>query len=97
MRRKEIILLVSRVLSVFYFVWATYDTTYLPERLTSYLHYAGEARMAGKPISGSYLSSLYAVSVGMIFVRITIYVVLAVVFWKCGPWVERTLLPERQP
>jgi hypothetical protein len=37
------------------------------------------------------------VEVGFLFLRIAIYPTLAVAFWKCAPWAERTLLPEREP
>ena len=95
MERKEAVRMVSRALSLIYAVFALYETTYLPERLFPYLHYVNEARSAGVPHPNMYLPTLYRVSVGFLFVRIAMYLILAVIFWKCGPWVERTLLPER--
>ena len=95
MQRKEAVRLVSRILSIIYSVFALYETTYLPERLFSYLHYTHEWRSAGAPGAAMYLPTLYRLSVGFLFVRLAMYLALAVLFWNCGPWVERTLIPAR--
>ena len=94
--RREALRLVSRALSVICGVFALEDTTYLPERLLSYVHYTNQWRSAGAPGPSLYLPTLYRVEVGFLFVRIAIYLVLAVVFWKCTPWAERTLFPENE-
>ncbi len=96
MDRKQAVCLVSRALSLIFGVFGLEDTTYLPERLLSYAHYANEWRSAGAP-GGGFLPSLSRVEVGFLFVRIAIYLALAVIFWRCGSWVEHTLLPEREP
>ena len=82
MERKEAVRVVSRALSFIWGVSALEETTYLPERLISYVRYTDE---------------WHPVDVGLLFVRIAINLALAVVFWKCGPWVERTLLSESEP
>jgi hypothetical protein len=97
MNRKEAMRVVSRALSIVCGVFALEETTYLPERLLSYVHYTNEWRSAGTPSQIMYLPTLYRIEAGFLFVRIAIYLVLAVVFWKCTPWVERTLLPEIEP
>jgi hypothetical protein len=97
MERREAVRLVSRALSVFFGVCALEETTYFPERLVSYLHYTHEWHAAGGPAAIMYLPTLYRVEVGFLFLRIAIYPTLAVAFWKCAPWAERTLLPEREP
>lgn len=94
MQKREVVRLISRVLAVFYAVFALYETTYLPERMFSYLHYTNEWRSAASPSAIAYLPMLYRITVGFLFVRIAIYLTLAMIFWKCAPWVERTLLPE---
>lgn len=96
MERKEAVRLVSRALSIIYLVFALYETTYLPERLFSYLHYTNEWRSAGAPAPAMYLPTLYRITVGFLLVRIVIYLALAIVFWNCAPSIERTLLPERE-
>jgi hypothetical protein len=96
MQRKEAVRLVSRALSFIYLVFALYETTYLPERLFSYLHYSTEWRSAGGPSANMYLPTLYRITVGFLLLRIAIYLALAVIFWTCAPWVERNLLPESE-
>jgi hypothetical protein len=93
MTRKEAVVLVSRALSMMWGVFALYETTYLPERLVSYAHYAYRYKVIDNDGSFSYLPLLYRLSTGFLFVRIAGYLVLAWIFWKCGPWVEGTLLP----
>ena len=97
MERKDAVRLASRARSLLFGVFGLEDTTYLPERLLSYAHYTNEWRSAGGPGPASFLPSHYRVEVGFLFVRIAIYLTLAVIFWKCGPWVQRTLLPEGEP
>jgi hypothetical protein len=86
MTRKEALVLVSRALSVLSGISAAYETSYLPERLLSFFHY--------REIGGEYLRELYGLTMAILFLRIALYVFLAFLFWKCGPWVERTLLPD---
>lgn len=95
MDRKLAVRLVSRALSLIFGVFGLEDTTYLPERLLSYAHYTNEWHSSGAPGAAKFLPSLYRVEVGFLLVRIAIYLTLAVVFWRCGSWVERTLLHER--
>jgi hypothetical protein len=97
MDRKAALLLVSRALALIQGVCALIETSYLPERLYSYLHYAHQVAQVSVPVGSLYLPSLYRVEVAFLFLRILIYLVLAVVFWNCAPWVENTLLPERVP
>ncbi len=80
MQRKEAVRLVNRALSFICLVCALYETTCLPERLLSYLHYSHELRS----------------TVGFLLLRTAIYLALAGAFWKCTPWVERTHLPGRE-
>jgi hypothetical protein len=95
MERSEAVRLVSRALSVIYGVFALDEITYLPERLLSYVHYTNEWRSAQSPSAVAYLPTLYRVEVGFLFVRIVIYLALALALWNCGPWVERLFLAER--
>ena len=97
MERNESRRLASRALSIFFGVFGLYDTTYLPERLFSYPHYTNEVRSVGVASAALYLPTLYRITVAFLFLRIAIDLTLAVIFWKCGPWVQRTLLPESEP
>jgi hypothetical protein len=91
MSRKEAVLLVSRALAIFQFVYALLEITYLPERLISLF---GHASAAGSSGTDDYFRSYDSVGVAFLLVRIVIQLVLTVVFWNCGPWIERVLLPE---
>ena len=97
MERKEAVRLVSRALALVFGVFALVETTYLPERMLSYVHYTNEWRSVRAVSASLYWLALYRLEAGFLFVRIAIYLLLAVVFWHCGPWVERTLLLEREP
>ena len=95
MDRKAAVLLVCRALALIQGISALMETLYLPERLYSYLHYTHQVAQASNSVGSVYLPSLYRMEVAFLFVRILIYLVLAVVFWKCAPWLESALLPER--
>jgi hypothetical protein len=94
MTRSQAVVLVSRALSLLWGASGLDLVTYLPERLFSFSHYANGVASVGGSMSNYYLPTLYRIEVALLFVRIAIYLTLAVVFWKCGPWVERTLLPK---
>jgi len=89
MRRDEAVRLVSRALAVIQFVSAMEDITYLPSRMYSAHHYSGIG-------TTSYLQTTYNLDVGTLFLRIAGLLVLAWVFWNCGPRIARMLLPEEQ-
>jgi len=94
MDRKAAVLLVSRALALIQGICALIETSYLPERLYSYLHYTHQVAQVSASAGSVYLPSLYCVEVAFLFLRILIYLVLAVAFWKCAPWIESALLPE---
>jgi hypothetical protein len=43
-----------------------------------------------------YFRMLDTVSIGALLLRIGILLVTSVVFWNCGPWIERVLLPAEK-
>jgi hypothetical protein len=94
MKRIEAVVLISRALSLSWGVSALYEASYLPERLFSYVHYHNGVAEAGPSPADFYLPELYRLAVAFVFVRFVGYLLLAIVFWRCGPWVERTLSPE---
>ena len=96
MERKEAVHLVSRALSIFFGVCSAEATTYLPERLFSYVHYTNQWRSVQGAGASVFLPSLYRAEIGVLFLRIVVYLALAVIFWKCSPWIQYTLLPESE-
>jgi hypothetical protein len=94
MNRKEVVRLVSRGLSILFGVSALIETAYLPERLYSYVFYANRAKSLSATVGDIHFYGTDRVEIGFLFLRITIYVLLATAFWKCAPWVEHILIPE---
>ena len=94
MNRKEIVRLVSRVLSILFGVSTLIETTYLPQRLYSYVFYANRAKSLNATVGDIHFYGTDRVDLGFLFLRIAIYVFLATAFWKCAPWVEHLLIPE---
>ena len=88
MARSEIVRLVSRALAIIQFIMGLEEITYLPSRLISAHHYIG-----GTLSSPSYLEIYYRVEVSFLFLRIAGFLVLAWLFWQCGPKISRLLLP----
>jgi hypothetical protein len=95
MSRKEAVLLVSRALAVIQFVTALLDITHLPEWLMSLHHHERLIEALGISNTDEYWRSYDQVGVAFLFARIAGLLVLTLVFWNCGPWFERVLLPKR--
>ena len=94
MTQRQSVLLVSRALSLIWGVAGADEVTYLPERLRSFLHYVNRDSFLGLSKDDSYFGGTYRLEIALLFLRIGIYLILAFVFWKCGPLVNRTLMPE---
>jgi hypothetical protein len=96
MTRRETVLIVSRAVAVIQFVSAFLDITYLPERFMTLVHRTGEVNAAGTPPGAHYWVVYYQVEVWSLIVRIAGLLLMGILFWSCGPWVERILMPKRQ-
>jgi hypothetical protein len=94
MSRKEAVLLAGRALAIIQFVAALLDISYLPERLVSLSHYEHMASVTAATES-DYFQALGRVGIIFMLMRIAGLLVLAAIFWNCGPWFERVLLPKR--
>jgi hypothetical protein len=94
MTRKEAVLLVSRALAIFQLICALMELTYLPVRFISLHHHTSRINVLGPSGYDDFWSSYYCVDIAFLLVRVIIYLVLALVFWKCGPLVEYFLLPK---
>ena len=92
MSRREIVVLVSRALACIQLITALLDVCYLPEKLFSFVHYANQPDISGN--SQHYFRMLESVSILTLVLRIGILLVSFLIFWNCGAWVERTLLPQ---
>jgi hypothetical protein len=94
--RKEAVLLVSRAVAIIQFVTAVLNITYLPEWFVSLHHHEGVIAALGVSERDEYLRSYDQVGIAFLFGRIAILLTLTLVFWNCGPWFERVLLPKRE-
>ncbi len=88
--RKEIVLLVSRALALTQMLYALVDATSIPERVI-WLVYRLKAHsvlqsntLAGEP-------EFYSLVLNI--VRLIIISTAAILFWRCGPRIARSLLP----
>lgn len=95
MQRREVILLVSRALALIQLITAFLDATYLPERFLSLIHHSRENATMSLP-AGEYWQTYYQLEIVTLVVRVGALLMLSILFWNCGPWVERTLLPNSE-
>ncbi|HWE86921.1 MAG TPA: hypothetical protein VG267_18400 [Terracidiphilus sp.] len=89
MSRNEIVRLVSRALAVMQFISALYETTFLPERIYSAHHYVSAEHLLGR----TFIETLEQFYAAFVFARIAMFLILAWIFWQCGPRIARLLLP----
>jgi hypothetical protein len=95
MSRKEVVLLVSRAFAGIQLVTALIEATYLPERLFSLHHFANVRSVLLTNLDVNYYASIDRIGVVSLIARIVGLLILTVVFWRCGHWVERVLLPSQ--
>jgi hypothetical protein len=102
MNREEVVLLVSRAVACMQGMYAAVDASYLPERFMTLHHYAQRLQMAlaAKDMGAfdleTYYVSLERVEIAFFFGRIAFLLLMALLFWNCGPRIARFLLPERE-
>jgi hypothetical protein len=94
MSRKDAVLLVSRALSILQLIYALMELTYLPIRFVSLHHHTTRANVLGSSGYDDFWSGYYRVDIAFLFARVAICLVVAFLFWNCGPWIDRLLLPE---
>jgi hypothetical protein len=94
MSRKEAVLLVSRALAVIQLISALYELSYIPIRYISLLHHTNRINLLGSSGYDDFWSGYYRVDIAFLLARIIIYMIFAFLFWNCGPWIERILLPK---
>jgi hypothetical protein len=92
MTREEVVRLVSRAIAAIQFIYALVDITYLPERMLAVHHYGSVDPRLGLPFIGL----LDRVEISSLLFRIAGLLSVAWIFWNCGPWISRMLLPDPQ-
>lgn len=88
MSQKEAVHIASRALAILCLVNAFYEAMFLPERLLSLLHYINVRSVL---VTNDYLSTYYEVAAGLLLARVAVFLIVAVVFWKCGPMIQALL------
>jgi hypothetical protein len=102
MNREEAVLLVSRALACIQGISALLEAAYLPERFMTLHHYAQRLQMAvaARDAAAFDLETYYVsgerVEIAFFFGRIAFLLLMALLFWNCGPKIARFLLPERK-
>jgi len=91
MSKREIVVLVSRALAVIQIITALLEVTGLPQELLSLFHHIFPVQA---PVFGDYWSRYYMEAVLALIARIAICTFAAWLLWKCGPDMERFLLPS---
>ncbi len=102
MSREEAVLLMSRALACIQGITALLEAAYLPERFMTLHHYAQRLQMAiaakdaaAFDLEAHYLS-VERVEIAFFFGRIAFLLLMALLFWNCGPRIASLLLPDRK-
>jgi hypothetical protein len=85
MPKKELILIASRAVALYFITWALYEVTYLPEHLLGLAHYKS-LQSALSP--RTYLTNYYLSLTVLGLIRMVALFLAAVLFWRCGPRIE---------
>ena len=91
-KRREAIVLASRLLAVLLTIWALAEVSYLPTSLYSFLRYSDQGGGTSS-IAMHYWHHHYLMSLGFLIIRIVGYTLIASWFYRCGPDIEELLLP----
>ena len=87
MSKKELLLIASRTFALLLFTYAVTELTYLPERIFSlYHHLEQKSVLNGAP---EFWETYYMLATVLLLLRMSALLFAAVVFWKCGPRIQR--------
>lgn len=92
MSRKESVLLVSRALALYFTAWALFEITYLPEYMFALSHHINLKSVLAPR---DYWTNYYLMLTVLIVVRMLAFFLAAVLFWRCGPRVEKLFSPHQ--
>ena len=91
MNRDQAIQLAGRSIACILGATALLEATELPWHFVSLHHYR---QLALASADAAYFVSLDEVQLAFCFARIAVLVLLALLFWKCGPRLARLLMPD---
>ena len=90
MSRGELVHIASRAVGAIQLGYAALDITALPDRVYQ-LHYYASLASAHATRATYQLETLSCIQIAMLSARVLGFLILGVLFWRCGPWVERTV------
>ena len=90
MSRSDAVVLVSRALALYFLTWALTELSHLPAQALLIRHYASQPSVWA---SGTFWRNYEVVAGVFTLVRIVVLAVAAFLFFRCGPHVQRLLLP----
>jgi len=97
MSRKEIVLLVSRAIAILQIISALMGIVIaLPQQIFIFVRPMLHARQtfAGTLTGAMDLSgAIRWDDLGFLLARIVVQLIIATLFWRCGPWIEQFLAP----
>jgi hypothetical protein len=85
MSKKELVLVASRAIALYFVAWALSDITYLPEHLLALSHYRSLRSVLA---SSDYSANYYLLVTVFGMLRMFALFLAATFFWRCGPRVE---------
>ena len=84
--KKELLFVISRGFALLLITWAFLDLTYLPERVFSLSHHVGQQSVLST--THDYWRAYYLMTIVFLILRVLALLIVAVLFWRCGPRVE---------
>ena len=90
MSRSDAVVLVSRALALHFLTWALTELSHLPTSALLIRHYLDPSSVL---TSGAFWRNYEVVAGMFILVRMVVLSAAAVLFFQCGPRVQRLLLP----
>jgi hypothetical protein len=89
--KKEMVFLVSRAFALLMIIWTFTEITSLPHNLFSLSEHM-KVRSVLAP--RDYWTNYYLILTVCNIVRTLVLFFVAVLFWRCGPWVEKLFSPQ---
>ncbi len=88
MSKKELVHLVSRALAIFFASWAFASITYLPDQIFELTHHVSHRSVL---IGQDQLAKYYSLMTFFDLLRVIVFSLAALWFWRCGERVEGLL------
>jgi hypothetical protein len=91
MTRKDIVMVVSRGIALYFFAWSVDNATYLPDRFHVLSHHLKQQSVFA---TDHYWRNWDITSIIFTFIRVFALFALAVWLYRCGPLVQKFFFPN---